>query len=61
MKYDDDNLKLIFILKIGYNSKEEGLYEFVFSTNPTNIDVEGWCWDISPACDNAMPPTYKRT
>jgi len=54
---DDSQLKLIFVLKIGYNSKGEGLYEFIFSKNPENIDVEGWCWDISPACDNAMPPT----
>ena len=54
---DDNKLKLIYILKIGYNSKEEGLYEFIFSLDETNIDVEGWCWDISPACDNATPPT----
>jgi hypothetical protein len=55
--FDDDKLKLIFVLKIGYNSKGDGLYEFIFSSNPENIDVEGWCWDISPACDNAQPPT----
>lgn len=59
MKDEDSKLKLIFILKIGYNSKGEGLYEFIFSENPENIDVEGWCWDISPACDNALPPTEK--
>lgn len=57
MEIDDGKLKLIYILKIGYNSKGEGLYEFIFSLDPTNIDIEGWCWDISPACDNAMPPT----
>lgn len=57
MNYDDNKLKLIFILKIGYNSKDEGLYEFIFSLDETNIDMEGWCWDIAPACDNAMPPT----
>jgi hypothetical protein len=57
MNYEDNKLKLIYILKIGYNSKEEGLYEFIFSLDETNIDTEGWCWDISPACDNAMPPT----
>ena len=53
---DDDKLKLIYILKIGYNAKDEGLYEFIFSIDPTNIDVMGWRWDISPACDNAEPP-----
>jgi hypothetical protein len=57
MNYEDEKLKLIFILKIGYNSKDEGLYEFVFSIDPTNIEIEDWCWDMSPACDNAMPPT----
>jgi hypothetical protein len=57
MELDDKKLKLIFILKIGYNSKDEGLYEFIFSTDETNIDIEGWCWDLSPACDNALPPT----
>jgi len=57
MKYDENKLKLIYINKIGYNSKGEGLYEFIFSNDPTNIDVEGWCWDLSPACDNALPPT----
>lgn len=57
MEYDDSKLKLIYVLKIGYNSKDEGLYEFIFSYDETNIDVEGWCWDITPACDNAQPPT----
>jgi hypothetical protein len=31
MDYDDNKLKLIYILKIGYNAKDEGLYEFIFS------------------------------
>lgn len=56
MNYDEDKLKLIYILKIGYNTKNEGLYEFIFSLDPTNVDIEGWCWDLSPACDNAIPP-----
>lgn len=54
---DDKELKLIFVLKIGYNTKGEGLYEFIFSRDETNIDVEGWCWDLEPAIDNAIPPT----
>ena len=57
MKYDEDKLKLIYILKIGYNTKNEGLYEFIFSLDPTHLDTEQWCWDLSPACDNATPPT----
>ena len=57
MELDDKKLKLIYVLKIGYNSKNEGLYEFIFSLDETNIDIEGWCWDLVPACDNAQPPT----
>lgn len=51
------DLKLIYVHKIGYNSKGEGNYEFIFSRDETNIDEEGWLWDLEPACDNAMPPT----
>jgi len=57
MDYDEKRLKLIYILKVGYNTKGEGQYEFVFSLDQENIDVEGWTWDLSPACDNALPPT----
>jgi hypothetical protein len=54
---DDNALKLIYVLKIGYNSKYEGIYEFIFSTDETHIDIEAWCWDLIPACQNAQPPT----
>jgi len=54
---NDDKLKLIYVNKIGYNAKGEGLYEFIFSLDPTNVDIEKWSWDLSPACDNAIPPT----
>jgi hypothetical protein len=54
---DEKKLKLIFVLKIGFNSKSEGMYEFIFSNDETNVDIEGWCWDLVPACDNALPPT----
>lgn len=57
MKYNENQLKLIYVFKNGYNSKDEGLYEFIFSIDPTNIDVDGWSWDLSPACNNAEPPT----
>jgi len=53
----EDELRLIYVHKIGYNSHREGLFEFIFSKDETNIDIEGWCWDLTPACDNAMPPT----
>lgn len=53
---DRDSLKLIYVLKIGYNSKGDGLYEFIFSNDITNIDIETWCWDMSPAVNYARPP-----
>jgi len=52
-----DNLKLIYIYKIGTTSKGDGLYEFILSEDPTNIDSESWGWELSPACDNAQPPS----
>jgi len=57
MEYEDSKLKLIYVHKIGYNVNDEGLYEFIFSLNPENVDIEGWCWDLEPACDNALPPS----
>jgi len=57
MSYEEDKLMLIYVNKIGYNAKGDGLYEFIFSLNPENILIEDWCWDIVPACDNALPPT----
>lgn len=57
MNLDDKKLKLIYVLKIGYNSNDEGLYEFIFSNDETNIDIEAWMWDLVPACDHALPPT----
>jgi hypothetical protein len=56
MEHKEDDLKLIYVLKIGYNSKGEGLYEFIFSIDETNVDIDGWCWNLSPACDNAEAP-----
>ena len=47
-----NELKLIYILKIGKNSKKEGVYEFIFSKDIENIDVEMWNWDQSPAIEH---------
>lgn len=44
-------------MKIGYNHKDEGSFEFIFSNDETNIDIEGWCWDLIPACNHALPPS----
>lgn len=56
MEYDNDDLGLIYVHKIGYNTKNQGLYEFIFSHDITNIEEEKWNWDMSPACDHAEPP-----
>jgi hypothetical protein len=53
---DTTDLRLIYVLKIGYNSKSEGLYEFIFSKDPSAVDTRGWAWDVMPAAGNAQPP-----
>lgn len=55
-KINENDLGLIYILKIGYNSKDEGLYEFIFSDDINNIDPENWGWTEVPALDNAIAP-----
>lgn len=57
---NDSDLKLIYILKIGNNSKNEGLYEFLFSRDETDIDYMQWGWNINPANDNAQPPSLEK-
>lgn len=47
-----NDLKLIYVLKVGKNSKGEGIYEFIFSDDIENIDVEMWNWDQSPAIEH---------
>lgn len=49
-------LKLIYVLKVGSNSKGENIYEFIFSKDPNNINIEEWGWDMKPASNNAQPP-----
>lgn len=57
IKYSNDELGLLYVLRVGYNSKDEGLFEFIFSHDVTNIEYKLWNWDISPACDHCNPPT----
>lgn len=52
-----EDLKLIYVHKVGYNAKGYGLFEFIFSTDHTRIDSSAFGWDRSPACDNAETPT----
>jgi hypothetical protein len=54
--FNEEDLKLIYVLKVGYDSKYNGIFEFIFSTNETNIDAETWGWDLPPACNYAQPP-----
>lgn len=49
-------LKLIYVLKIGYNTKGEGLYEFIFSKDPSSVKTAEWGWDNMPANGNAEAP-----
>jgi hypothetical protein len=56
-----DDLKLTYVLKIGYNTRGEGLYEFVFSEDPSSIDTDALGWGEVPASANAQPPSMKDT
>ena len=51
-----NELKLIYVLKVGYNTMGEGVYEFIFSRNIQDIDAESWGWLDEPANGNANPP-----
>jgi len=53
----EKELKLIYINKIGYNSKDEGMYEFIFSDDPESVDAEAWGWTKIPASSNAEVPS----
>ena len=55
-KINEDDLGLIYVHKAGYNSKDEGLYEFIFSDDVSNIDPENWGWLEIPAMGNCIPP-----
>ncbi|NJO63486.1 MAG: hypothetical protein HC836_36410 [Richelia sp. RM2_1_2] len=57
MKTNPKESKLIYVNKIGYNRKDEGLYEFIFSDDPENIQAKEWGWTQSPAASNASPPS----
>ncbi len=58
---EKDDLKLTYVLKIGYNTRGEGLYEFVFSKDPSSIDTDALGWGDSPASANAEPPSINDT
>jgi hypothetical protein len=52
MSKNEESLQLIYVLSIGKNSKGENIYEFLFSENPEDVDVESWNWDQSPAIEH---------
>ena len=54
-----EEFKLIYVLKIGYKSNGKGLYEFIFSKDPSSVEPETWGWNEMPANGNATPPTQK--
>lgn len=51
-----DDLKLIYVLKVGNNVKGEGIYEFIFYTDPDAVNTEDLNWQLMPAKDNALAP-----
>lgn len=51
-----DDLKLCYVLKVGYNTRGKGLYEFVFTKDPSSIDTTALGWEETPANGNANSP-----
>lgn len=54
---DKENEKLIYVLKVGKNTKGENIYEFLFSEDITNISPFEWGWNDIPANEHSSPPT----
>jgi hypothetical protein len=54
-----EEFKLIYVLKIGYKSNGKGLYEFIFSKDPSAVEAEKWGWNDMPANGNANPPSQE--
>lgn len=48
-----DNLKLVYVHKVGENSRGMGIYEFLFTENTEELleNVDTWIWDKKPASD----------
>jgi hypothetical protein len=55
----NDNLKLMYVLKVGENFYGEKIFEFIFSKNIINIDPKLLGWGEFPAKENANPPDKK--
>ena len=53
----DKELKLIYVHEVGINSKNEGIYEFIFSVDETAVNIDGWFWNKTPASNYAEVPT----
>jgi hypothetical protein len=51
-----DNLKLMYVLKVGENYFGENIYEFLFSKDVTNVKAEEWGWTEMPAKEFSNPP-----
>lgn len=54
-----NELQLCYVLKVGYKSNGEGLFEFLFTKDPSSIDTEECGWEESPANGNANSPPAK--
>ncbi len=53
----DNNERLIYVLKVGQNVKNEYIYEFIFSNDITNVNSFDWGWNDVPASEYASPPS----
>ena len=56
---EKEDYKLVYVLKVGYDGRKNGVYEFMFSKDSSNIDKENLGWDEVPASANAVPPEGK--
>lgn len=54
-KYDDEELYLIYCKKLGYNSKDQLIVEFIFSDQPSYAYVEDW-FDENIGDEDPLPP-----
>lgn len=53
---EKQDLKLIYVHKVGETATKENIYDFIFSKSPESIDADSWGWNQSPACNNASAP-----
>ena len=53
---DENVLKLIYILNIGQSYNESNIYEFLFSDDIDNIEIDEWGWELNANNAESIPP-----